>query len=215
MWHQPQCKQPGQEILLLLCCFTAGRSTGKNSNRCVFRHERVGNVRQFPFSWVKYRQTCFCLLLRICVYQSRVPGTVIPLCAAQCERMFNTTRTPGEETGKLFKPTDFFFLMEPFFANVNGILRIEVVFLMNSELFFFYNTKTPKTPHCLQKLNPLHPQMFSNTGKTVSLWLCTTRAVSSACGCTELVGCCHPGSLSTRSRKSWMIHHPHNLERRS
>uniref|UniRef100_A0A8C7VF22 Carnitine O-palmitoyltransferase n=1 Tax=Oncorhynchus mykiss TaxID=8022 RepID=A0A8C7VF22_ONCMY len=29
---------------------------------------------------------------------SRVPGTVIPLCAAQCERMFNTTRTPGEET---------------------------------------------------------------------------------------------------------------------
>uniref|UniRef100_A0A8C7PF00 carnitine O-palmitoyltransferase n=1 Tax=Oncorhynchus mykiss TaxID=8022 RepID=A0A8C7PF00_ONCMY len=25
-------------------------------------------------------------------------GTVIPLCAAQCERMFNTTRTPGEET---------------------------------------------------------------------------------------------------------------------
>uniref|UniRef100_A0A673ATA1 Carnitine O-palmitoyltransferase 1, liver isoform-like n=1 Tax=Sphaeramia orbicularis TaxID=375764 RepID=A0A673ATA1_9TELE len=31
---------------------------------------------------------------------SRIPGTVIPLCAAQCERMFNTTRTPGEETGK-------------------------------------------------------------------------------------------------------------------
>ncbi|XP_026062223.1 carnitine O-palmitoyltransferase 1, liver isoform isoform X1 [Carassius auratus] len=30
---------------------------------------------------------------------SRIPGTVIPLCAAQCERMFNTTRTPGEETG--------------------------------------------------------------------------------------------------------------------
>uniref|UniRef100_A0A4W5RLC4 carnitine O-palmitoyltransferase n=1 Tax=Hucho hucho TaxID=62062 RepID=A0A4W5RLC4_9TELE len=29
---------------------------------------------------------------------NRVPGTVIPLCAAQCERMFNTTRTPGEET---------------------------------------------------------------------------------------------------------------------
>ncbi|XP_045066684.1 carnitine O-palmitoyltransferase 1, liver isoform-like isoform X1 [Coregonus clupeaformis] len=32
---------------------------------------------------------------------SRVPGTVIPLCAAQCERMFNTTRTPGEETDVL------------------------------------------------------------------------------------------------------------------
>ncbi|CAL8285078.1 unnamed protein product [Merluccius merluccius] len=29
---------------------------------------------------------------------SRIPGTVIPLCAAQCERMFNTSRTPGEET---------------------------------------------------------------------------------------------------------------------
>ncbi|CAI5674225.1 unnamed protein product [Oreochromis niloticus] len=32
---------------------------------------------------------------------SRVPGTVIPLCAAQCERMFNTTRTPGVETDVL------------------------------------------------------------------------------------------------------------------
>uniref|UniRef100_A0A6Q2YFM9 carnitine O-palmitoyltransferase n=1 Tax=Esox lucius TaxID=8010 RepID=A0A6Q2YFM9_ESOLU len=30
--------------------------------------------------------------------RNRVPGTVIPLCAAQCERIFNTTRTPGEET---------------------------------------------------------------------------------------------------------------------
>ncbi|XP_076023648.1 carnitine O-palmitoyltransferase 1, liver isoform isoform X2 [Genypterus blacodes] len=32
---------------------------------------------------------------------SRVPGTVIPLCAAQCERMFNTTRTPGVQTDVL------------------------------------------------------------------------------------------------------------------
>ncbi|XP_054615568.1 carnitine O-palmitoyltransferase 1, liver isoform [Dunckerocampus dactyliophorus] len=32
---------------------------------------------------------------------SRVPGTVIPLCAAQYERMFNTTRTPGTETDVL------------------------------------------------------------------------------------------------------------------
>uniref|UniRef100_A0A8C6X000 carnitine O-palmitoyltransferase n=1 Tax=Neogobius melanostomus TaxID=47308 RepID=A0A8C6X000_9GOBI len=32
---------------------------------------------------------------------SRVPGTVIPLCAAQYERMFNTTRTPGLETDVL------------------------------------------------------------------------------------------------------------------
>uniref|UniRef100_A0A8C6UJJ9 Carnitine O-palmitoyltransferase n=1 Tax=Neogobius melanostomus TaxID=47308 RepID=A0A8C6UJJ9_9GOBI len=31
---------------------------------------------------------------------SRIPGTVIPLCAAQCERIFHTTRIPGEETGK-------------------------------------------------------------------------------------------------------------------
>uniref|UniRef100_A0A8B9JHK2 carnitine O-palmitoyltransferase n=1 Tax=Astyanax mexicanus TaxID=7994 RepID=A0A8B9JHK2_ASTMX len=29
---------------------------------------------------------------------SRIPGTFIPLCAAQCERIFNTTRIPGEET---------------------------------------------------------------------------------------------------------------------
>nr|XP_040032101.1 LOW QUALITY PROTEIN: carnitine O-palmitoyltransferase 1, liver isoform-like [Gasterosteus aculeatus aculeatus] len=29
---------------------------------------------------------------------TRIPGTVIPLCSAQCERMFNTTRIPGEET---------------------------------------------------------------------------------------------------------------------
>uniref|UniRef100_A0A671X9I2 carnitine O-palmitoyltransferase n=1 Tax=Sparus aurata TaxID=8175 RepID=A0A671X9I2_SPAAU len=32
---------------------------------------------------------------------TRVPGTVIPLCAAQCERMFNTTRTPGDQTDVL------------------------------------------------------------------------------------------------------------------
>ncbi|KAF3847027.1 hypothetical protein F7725_004105 [Dissostichus mawsoni] len=38
---------------------------------------------------------------------SRVPGTVIPLCAAQCERMFNTTRTPGQETaGRLLSPRE-------------------------------------------------------------------------------------------------------------
>ncbi|XP_049419022.1 carnitine O-palmitoyltransferase 1, liver isoform-like isoform X1 [Epinephelus fuscoguttatus] len=29
---------------------------------------------------------------------TRIPGTVIPLCSAQCERLFNTTRIPGEET---------------------------------------------------------------------------------------------------------------------
>uniref|UniRef100_A0A671S3U8 Carnitine O-palmitoyltransferase 1, liver isoform-like n=1 Tax=Sinocyclocheilus anshuiensis TaxID=1608454 RepID=A0A671S3U8_9TELE len=31
---------------------------------------------------------------------SRVPVLNVPLCAAQCERIFNTTRIPGEETGK-------------------------------------------------------------------------------------------------------------------
>lgn len=29
---------------------------------------------------------------------TRIPGTVIPLCSAQCERLFNSTRIPGEET---------------------------------------------------------------------------------------------------------------------
>ncbi|TNN54296.1 Carnitine O-palmitoyltransferase 1, liver isoform [Liparis tanakae] len=29
---------------------------------------------------------------------TRIPGTLIPLCSAQCERIFNTTRIPGEET---------------------------------------------------------------------------------------------------------------------
>uniref|UniRef100_A0AAV2LFX7 Protein kinase domain-containing protein n=1 Tax=Knipowitschia caucasica TaxID=637954 RepID=A0AAV2LFX7_KNICA len=38
---------------------------------------------------------------RIVRLKSRIPGTVIPLCAAQCERIFNTTRTPGEETDVL------------------------------------------------------------------------------------------------------------------
>lgn len=47
------------------------------------------------------------------VCQSRVPGTIIPLCAAQCERMFNTTRTPGDQTGNMHRlsaaQNDFFF----------------------------------------------------------------------------------------------------------
>lgn len=50
-------------------------------------------------------------VLSVC--QTRVPGTVIPLCAAQCERMFNTTRTPGDQTGNMHTlsaaQNDFFF----------------------------------------------------------------------------------------------------------
>ncbi|KAF6734808.1 Carnitine O-palmitoyltransferase 1, liver isoform [Oryzias melastigma] len=40
---------------------------------------------------------------------SRIPGTVIPLCAAQCERIFNTTRIPGEETDAVqhWKDSDY------------------------------------------------------------------------------------------------------------
>ncbi|TRY93200.1 hypothetical protein DNTS_006322 [Danionella cerebrum] len=41
---------------------------------------------------------------------SRIPGTLIPLCAAQCERMFNTTRTPGEETDVLMHWQDSEFV---------------------------------------------------------------------------------------------------------
>ncbi|XP_066499205.1 carnitine O-palmitoyltransferase 1, liver isoform isoform X2 [Hoplias malabaricus] len=41
---------------------------------------------------------------------SRIPGTVIPLCAAQCERMFNTTRAPGEETDVLLHWQDSEFV---------------------------------------------------------------------------------------------------------
>ncbi|XP_056609303.1 carnitine O-palmitoyltransferase 1, liver isoform [Triplophysa dalaica] len=41
---------------------------------------------------------------------SRIPGTVIPLCAAQCERIFNTTRTPGEETDVLLHWEDSEFV---------------------------------------------------------------------------------------------------------
>uniref|UniRef100_A0A4W4EZ80 Carnitine O-palmitoyltransferase n=1 Tax=Electrophorus electricus TaxID=8005 RepID=A0A4W4EZ80_ELEEL len=36
---------------------------------------------------------------------SRIPGTFIPLCAAQCERIFNTTRIPGDETGNTYTHT--------------------------------------------------------------------------------------------------------------
>lgn len=45
---------------------------------------------------------CFLYCFPPCfsISQSQIPGTVIPLCAAQFKRMFNTTRTPGEETGK-------------------------------------------------------------------------------------------------------------------
>lgn len=35
--------------------------------------------------------------------QSRIPGTIIPLCSAQCERMFNTTRIPRKEAGNISK----------------------------------------------------------------------------------------------------------------
>lgn len=75
------------------------------------------------FAWLYIFLHCsplfFSLRLRLrpllYVSQSRIPGTVIPLCAAQCERMFNTTRTPGEETGK---ETDMDTHIDTHFGNV-------------------------------------------------------------------------------------------------
>ncbi|XP_030626166.1 carnitine O-palmitoyltransferase 1, liver isoform [Chanos chanos] len=52
---------------------------------------RAGNTLH---AFLKYRRK----LNKEEIKPSRVPGTVIPLCAAQCERIFNTTRIPGEET---------------------------------------------------------------------------------------------------------------------
>uniref|UniRef100_A0A8B9JHU3 Carnitine O-palmitoyltransferase n=1 Tax=Astyanax mexicanus TaxID=7994 RepID=A0A8B9JHU3_ASTMX len=45
---------------------------------------------------------------------SRIPGTFIPLCAAQCERIFNTTRIPGEETGNVHMRTHAHTVYTPF-----------------------------------------------------------------------------------------------------
>uniref|UniRef100_A0A6Q2XVB3 carnitine O-palmitoyltransferase n=1 Tax=Esox lucius TaxID=8010 RepID=A0A6Q2XVB3_ESOLU len=41
------------------------------------------------------------LLYRRKVNSEQLKPVIVPLCAAQCERMFNTTRTPGEETDVL------------------------------------------------------------------------------------------------------------------
>lgn len=55
---------------------------------------------RFFHGFLLFFSMCPRLRLLLSVSQSRIPGTVIPLCAAQCERIFNTTRIPGEETGK-------------------------------------------------------------------------------------------------------------------
>uniref|UniRef100_A0AAX7U5C6 carnitine O-palmitoyltransferase n=1 Tax=Astatotilapia calliptera TaxID=8154 RepID=A0AAX7U5C6_ASTCA len=51
----------------------------------------------YPFLLYPF-QSLFYLLDFSLFTSLRIPGTVIPLCAAQCERIFNTTRIPGEET---------------------------------------------------------------------------------------------------------------------
>lgn len=135
MWRRPRCKQQGQEIPLLLCCSTAVKSTGRNSNRyvcvCVCARKKFKTIAFFFAKINTYLLSFAFVCASICAHQSRVPGTVIPLCAAQCERMFNTTRTPGEETGNLPKlaaspqtfSMDSFIHLFLFFANPNGGLK--------------------------------------------------------------------------------------------
>lgn len=79
----------------------------------------------FFFAKINTNLLSFALLCAsLCAHQSRVPGTVIPLCAAQCERMFNTTRTPGEETGNLPKLT-----VSPQTFSVDSFIYLFVFFL--------------------------------------------------------------------------------------
>uniref|UniRef100_A0A8C5N893 Carnitine O-palmitoyltransferase 1, liver isoform-like n=1 Tax=Gouania willdenowi TaxID=441366 RepID=A0A8C5N893_GOUWI len=68
---------------------------------------------------------------------SRIPGTVIPLCAAQCERIFNTTRTPGEETGKYFNIT-YLIVKYPLYWPVSvGVNLSRKIKLKHIEYFIY------------------------------------------------------------------------------
>uniref|UniRef100_A0A669BWZ0 carnitine O-palmitoyltransferase n=1 Tax=Oreochromis niloticus TaxID=8128 RepID=A0A669BWZ0_ORENI len=51
----------------------------------------------YPFLLYPFQSLLYLLDFSLFTFL-RIPGTVIPLCAAQCERIFNTTRIPGEET---------------------------------------------------------------------------------------------------------------------
>lgn len=80
------------------------------------------------FNLCIYFYTINIVFLSVC--QSRVPGTIIPLCAAQCERMFNTTRTPGDQTGNMHRlsaaQNDFFLdrILLQVFVCSDKILRM-------------------------------------------------------------------------------------------
>lgn len=92
-------------------CFFHVRDLVSHLFSCVFSCVLIFLLRHFPHVLTPHSILTFllpapflCCLAPafsslLSISQSRIPGLEIPLCAAQCERIFNTTRTPGEEAG--------------------------------------------------------------------------------------------------------------------
>uniref|UniRef100_A0A4W3IIS6 Carnitine palmitoyltransferase 1C n=1 Tax=Callorhinchus milii TaxID=7868 RepID=A0A4W3IIS6_CALMI len=69
---------------------------------------------------------------------STLPGLPVPLCSSQWERMFNSTRTPGQETGKTAH-----------FVIVNANLQLGFLFHCISPTCWVVNAGTWNTPRAL------------------------------------------------------------------
>lgn len=103
---------------------------------------------------------------------------IVPMCSYQSERMFNTTRIPGKETGTQG-------LGAPCPGWGPGAVGEDV---------------TPVSVH--------PPQTRCCTWWRASTWPSTTRAASTRSGCTTGGSCCSPGTWSCSSSASWMTPRP-------
>uniref|UniRef100_A0A8C9XSQ6 Carnitine palmitoyltransferase 1C n=1 Tax=Sander lucioperca TaxID=283035 RepID=A0A8C9XSQ6_SANLU len=79
---------------------------------------------------------------------NRIPGTVIPLCSAQCERLFNTTRIPGEETGK---ETDMQTHIDTRCGNVNIHTILRRIPWAKARVKYFSSGVNKRSLDCIEK----------------------------------------------------------------
>ncbi len=128
-------------------------------------------------------------------YQLRALG-IVPMCSFQYERMFNTTRIPGIETGN-----DISHIFSALYTTWQRAYSLDG---------FYFKPRHHGFSHWF-----VHAQISCSIWRTGSTWLCTIKAVSLKCGCTMVVATFGPRSLSCSFNVSWMTSLNLNLERSS
>lgn len=135
----------------------------------------------------------FLIMLAVLSSQLRALG-IVPMCSFQYERMFNTTRIPGIETGK-----NIFHLCFIYYLTIDDRPWDSWMLISNHGFSHAF----------------VYAQILCSIWRTGSTWWCTIEAVSLRCGCTMVVATFGPRSLSCSFNVSWMTNLNLNLERSS